>query len=58
MKVEIRQGLVIKIKKIIGDRYPNGNDEHFKNKLEGLANLLIKDEIKRHETHEARPRND
>jgi len=51
MKVEIRQELVIKIKKIIGDRYPNGNDEHFKNKLEGLANLLIKDEIKRHETH-------
>jgi len=49
MKVEIRQELVIKIKKIIGDRYPNGNDEHFKNKLEGLANLLIRDEIKKHE---------
>tara|TARA_R100000808_G_scaffold18893_1_gene41252 strand:- start:4540 stop:4758 length:219 start_codon:yes stop_codon:yes gene_type:complete len=43
MKVEIRQELVIKIKKIVGD------DEHFKNKLEVLANLLIKDEIKRHE---------
>ena len=51
MKIEIKKELVTSIKKIIGDRYPNGNDEHFKNKLEGLANLLIKDEIKRHETH-------
>ena len=28
-----------------------GDDEHFKNKLEVLANILIKDEIKRHKSH-------
>tara|TARA_R100000808_G_scaffold11939_1_gene30184 strand:+ start:4149 stop:4289 length:141 start_codon:yes stop_codon:yes gene_type:complete len=45
MKIEIKKELVTSIKKIVGD------DEHFKNKLEVLANMLIKDEIKRHETH-------
>lgn len=45
MKVEIKKELVIEIKNMVGD------DEHFKNKLEVLANILIKDEIKRHKSH-------
>ena len=45
MKVEIKKELVIEIKNMVGD------DVHFKNKLEVLANILIKDEIKRHKSH-------
>ena len=45
MKVEIIKELVVEIKNIVGD------DQNFKNKLEVLANILIKDEIKRHKSH-------
>ena len=45
MKVEIKKELVVEIKNIVGD------DQNFKNKLEVLANILIKDEIKRHKSH-------
>lgn len=45
MKVKIKKELVLEIKNMVGD------DEHFKNKLEILANILIKDEIQRHKSH-------